>query len=101
MAVYAQLNISDPNRFAPAKFSSFQSILNIVVPNMILGASLLFLAMLLLGAFQWLTAGDNPENLKKSSKTLTFAVIGLAIVIVSFTVVKLIGLILQVNILPL
>lgn len=37
--------------------------------------------MILVGAFQILTAGGNPENLIKGRKTITYAVIGFAVVL--------------------
>jgi len=85
----AQINIQE--KFAPAKIDSMGKLLNVVLPLMLVGAALIFLAMSLYGAFMYLTHGDNPEGLKKAQSVIIFAVIGLFIVIVSFVAVQIIG----------
>ncbi len=47
--------------------------------------------MILVGGFKFLTAGSNAENLEKAKKTLTFAIIGLALVILSWLTIKVIA----------
>lgn len=92
--VYA-LNISD--KFAPAKLSTIGQLLNVILPLMTIGGGLIFLVMILLGAFKYITNGDNPEALKKANATMVFAGIGLLIVVLSFVAVKLLGTLLGVN----
>ena len=89
MVVYV-LNLWDPNVNPIAKFATIGHLVNVILPLLIIGAAILLLVMLLYGGFSWITAGGNPENLGKAQKTMTFAIIGLAIVILSFVVVKLI-----------
>lgn len=96
--VYADFKI-DETTFPPARLGNIGAILNVILPLLILGAALLFLVMFLLAGFQWLTAGGSMENAKKAQKTMSFAVIGLVVVVVSYTAVKLIGVILQINLL--
>jgi hypothetical protein len=79
------------------KYGSISSILNTLLPLLTIGAFLLFLATALWGAFSWLRAGDSTENVKKAQKILTYAVIGLILVAVSYTAVKLVAMILQIN----
>ena len=83
--------------FSPAKIGSFAVILNVLIPILFTAAALVFLVMLLLAGLGWITAGDNPENLKKSKKTITSALLGLILVITSYLLVKLIGVILKVE----
>ena len=94
--VYA-LDIS--KSFEPAKVDSFGKLLNVVLPLATAGAALIFLVMVLRGAFMFMTNGDNPEGLKKAQSMMVFAVIGLLIVIVSFVAVQLIGRLLGVQML--
>lgn len=89
--------IDDKTFPGPGSIGSFASLLNIVVPLLIIGAALLLLFMLLRGAFIWLTAGDNPENVKNAQKTITFAIFGLIVVVCSFLLVKLIGIIFNID----
>lgn len=89
--------IIDQNTFPPAKFATFATLLNIVLPLLMIGAALLLLVLLLYGAFVWITAGDNPENVKKSQKIITYGLTGLMIVILSFLVVKIIGIVFNIN----
>ncbi|MCX7881186.1 MAG: hypothetical protein N2482_01580 [Patescibacteria group bacterium] len=95
--IYA-LDISSDN-FAPAKFTNISSLLNLVIPLLTLGAAIIFLVMTLWGAFDWITAGDNSENLKKAKKKFISAFLGLIIIISAFILVKLIGFILKINLL--
>lgn len=88
------------NNFAPAKFGDFGSILNIIIPILMSGIAVLFLVMLLVGAFKWITAGDNPENIKKSQATIMHAILGLIIVIISYVAVRLVALVLQLGPVP-
>jgi len=96
--IYA-LNIG-PDNFAPAKFTTIATLINVILPLLIIGAALIFLAMGLYGGFVWITAGGSQENLKKAQKIFTSSLIGIVIVVFAFVLVKLIGLILKVDILP-
>lgn len=87
----AQLDLRNPDTNPIAKFKTFSSILNLVIPLLITGAALVFLVMLLMGAYRWLTGGDNPELIKKAQQTIVYSMIGLVIVIISFLVVQVIG----------
>jgi ABC-type spermidine/putrescine transport system permease subunit II len=95
--IYA-LEISQDN-FAPAKFTNLASFLNILLPLTMVGAALIFLVMALFGGFTWLTSGGSQENLAKAQKTFINAIIGLVIVIFAFVLTKVIGYMLNVDIL--
>lgn len=47
---------------------------------------LILFAMFVMGSVSWLTAGDNPEKLKKAKGTFFSALLGLIIVAVSYLV---------------
>jgi hypothetical protein len=55
--------------------------------------------MALYGAFTWLTSGGEKENLAKANKTFINAIIGLVIVVFAFVLTKVIGYLLNVQIL--
>ncbi len=87
------------NTFAPAKYTNIATFINLIIPLLQLGAAIIFLIMLLYGAFIWITAGGNQENITKANKTFSYAVLGLVLVVISFFLVKLIGYVLRINIL--
>ncbi len=94
--VYA-LDISDPSVNPTAQFTTIGSVLNVVVPILMAGAALAFLVMLLWAGFTILTAGGNSENVAKAQKMITWAVGGLVFVVASYTLIKLIGWILNIS----
>jgi len=51
----------------------------------------ILLAMFVMGSISWLTAGDNPEKLKKAKATFLSAGIGLVIISVSYLVINILG----------
>lgn len=90
----------DSTTFPAAKVTTVSQLMNVALPLTLAGAAMIFLAILLYAAFHILTNGDNPDVLKKAYASMTTAVIGLVIVIASFLAVRLIGAMLQTNLLP-
>ncbi len=97
MDVYAAVNIADKNYFPIAKFSSVASLVNIFSPILITGGAILFLVMIIMAGFDVLTAEGQPEKLQKAQKTFMFAIFGLLIVISSYLIVKLLGVVLNIQ----
>lgn len=91
-SLLAQVNFGDPETFAPAKIANISVVLNFVIPFITIAAAVVFLGMLLYAAFIWITAGSNAENVTKAWKIMSFAVLGLIMVIVSYLAIKLIGI---------
>ena len=87
----------DESTFAPAKFGSIAKIVDLIIPIIISAGSVMFLIMLLRGAFTILTGEGKPEAIAKGQKMLMFAVVGLVVMISAFTIVKVVGLIFNVN----
>ena len=81
----------NPTSFPAGKFTTFGPIINVALSLALTGAGLIFLAMTLYAAFNILTHGDNPDALKKAYSAITTAVIGLIIVVASYLVIKLLG----------
>ncbi|PIY72398.1 hypothetical protein COY87_01190 [Candidatus Roizmanbacteria bacterium CG_4_10_14_0_8_um_filter_33_9] len=95
--VYA-LNLADPTVNPTARIGTISTLVNVIVPLLISFGGFIFLIMLLVGAFTYLTSAGQQEQLKKAQQTLSFAVLGLVIIICSFIIVKIIGMILKVDI---
>jgi len=96
--VYA-LDIGTMTDFAPAKIEKIGQIVNVVLPLMMLGGVAIFFIMFLMAGFRWITGGDNPEEMKKIQSQMSSAIVGIIIVVVSYVLVKLIGTMLNINIL--
>lgn len=90
----------DPTSFPAAKVAKIGDIMNLALPLALTGAGLIFLVMTLYAAFNILTHGDNPDALKKAYASITTAVLGLIIVIVSFLAIQLLGVVLKTDIIP-
>lgn len=90
----------DHTSFPAAKIVSISQIMNLALPLALTGAGLIFLVVTLYAAFNILTHGDNPEALKKAYGSITTAVLGLIIVIISFLAIKLLGAVLNTEIIP-
>jgi hypothetical protein len=86
----------NPTTFPAARFNNLASILNIILPLLMIGAGVLALLMGLLGGIKWITSGSNPESLKKAQQTITMAAGGLLFVLLSYVFMKLIGLIFKI-----
>lgn len=48
--------------------------------------SIVFLILIVMAGFKWMTAGGNEEQIKKSTATIKAAVIGLVIVLAAYTI---------------
>lgn len=90
----------DQNSFPAAKVGKIGDIVNLALPLVMTGAGLIFLVITLKAAYDILTHGDNPDALKKAYGSITTAVLGLVIVIASFLVIQILGVVLKTNILP-
>ncbi len=53
-------------------------------------AGLGFFILLLVGGFKYITAGGDPKAIDSAQKTLTYAVIGLVVILLSFLILVLI-----------
>lgn len=86
-------------RFGPARyFSDIGSLVNILVPTLIFGAAIIFLAMLFVGGYKIMMAAGEPDAIASGRNTITFAIIGLVIIMISFLVVRIIGFVLGVDV---
>lgn len=95
--VYA-LNFADPAVNPGARIGTLSVLINVIVPLLMTVGGFIFLVMLLIGAFTYLTSAGQQEQLKKAQQTLSFAFLGLLVIISSFIIVKIIGMILKVDI---
>ena len=98
--VLAQLDLSNEEVNPIAKFSDLASIINLIIPLLMAGGALIFFAMMLIGAYTFMTAAGDAEKVKQAQKMFKFAIFGFIIVFVSFLMIKVIEIILGITILP-
>ena len=82
------------------QFDSVAAIVNVILPTMYIVGAFIFLAMLVYGAFTFLTSGGDAEKVAKARKTITYTVIGLLVVVTAVLIVNLISFILDTPSLP-
>ena len=74
-------------------------VLNNAFTIIFIAAALLVLFFLVIGAFKWITSGGDKEKIDGARKTITNALVGLAILALSFLIIAVLGRILGINIL--
>ena len=58
---------------------------NVVVSILSLSAIVLFI-MLIMGGFKLMTSGGNPENAAAAQKTITYAILGIVLIALSYLI---------------
>jgi heme O synthase-like polyprenyltransferase len=87
-----------PTYFPPAGyFTNIGSITNVVTAVVMALGALTFGGMLFYAAFQIITAGGEADKIESAKKTFTYAIIGLVIMVMAYTFVRLITWILGVD----
>lgn len=94
---YAVVDFSQTTVNPVAKFDSITTFVNLIVPFMMIAGGFITLALLLLGAYRYLTSEGNPEKLAKAQLVILYAIIGMFIIATSFILTKIIGLVLKVD----
>lgn len=81
------INLEDIN---PLKVGSFTELFDKIINYaMVIGGSLLVL-MIIIGAFQILTSAGNPEKVTTGRKTITYACIAYAVILLSKGIISII-----------
>ncbi len=74
----------------PAQLSSLVGVIQNIIRLLVPAAAVAFLIMFIVGGFQLLTSGGDPKAAGAARNTLTFAVIGVILVVVSWLILLLI-----------
>ena len=68
----------------PAQLSDLEGIFSRVVAAAMGFAGLAFFIMLIVGGFNYLTAGGEPPRIEAARKTITYAIFGLVFIMLSY-----------------
>lgn len=92
------VNIVPPGGFIdPNVPGGISTIVNNALIILFSAAAVLVLVFLIIGAFQWITSGGDKEAVGKARSRITAALIGLAILVLAFVILQVIGGIIGVN----
>lgn len=97
ISVYA-LDIDPGTLDLPTTFGSLGAVVAAALPLIVSGTGLLMFGYLLFGGLKYITAGGDSKQVQEAVKTITNAIIGLAIVFVSFWIVRIIETVFGLNI---
>ena len=86
---HAEVTLDDP-----LKGQTFEKLLAKFISEFIKFGSIIVVIMIIIGAFQMLFAQGKPEDFKKGIKTITYAIIGFAIILMASGIAAIIRTIL-------
>lgn len=101
-AAPVQIGGSGPNDipFSPAKsFPTIGALVSTITSNAFVIAGVLAFIFIIIGGFAIISAGGSgdPKRMEQGKKTLTYAIAGLILVVFSYWIIQLLGLILGFN----
>lgn len=92
--MFLQINPTTlPTIFPPARFSSISSILDVIIPLIIIIASLVLLGIFIVGAYRVITMGGDAEKFQQTKQLFKYAILGFGIIVLSFLIIKIISFI--------
>ena len=81
-----------------ATIKGFEWIFQNVVVSILGLAGIVLFIMLLMGGFKYLTSGGNPESTASAQKTITYAIIGIVLIALSYLILVIIQTITGANV---
>jgi len=76
---------------SPPKLKEFECIFGNLVGMLIPLAGIIFFIMLLMGGFKYMTASGNPQQIDSAHKTITYAIGGLLVTALAYTILVVIN----------
>lgn len=81
----------DPTGASPAQLSDLEQVFTNVLSFALAFALLAVFIMFIMGGFKYITSAGDPKKAESASKTLTFAVLGLVLVAISYLILVFIS----------
>lgn len=75
----------------PAQISSLLTVMEKVISFLAPVAAIAFFIMLVIGAYKFITSGGDPKGVGAARSTITYAVIGVVLVVAAWLILQLIG----------
>lgn len=82
----------------PATIADLGTVFGNVVKSILGFAGIALFILLLVGGFKYITSGGDPKALEGAQKTITYAIAGLIVIILSFLILVLISTITGVDV---
>ncbi len=79
-------NVADQSGYAKADETTISEILGVVVNAFLSLLGVIFIVLMLIGGYHWMTAAGNQEKVDKAINTIRRAIIGLIIVVGSYAI---------------
>ena len=89
--------INAPNGIPTGGFDTVQKVVQVSLTLLFIVAIVLALVFLIWGGIQWTTSGGSKEGIQKARQKLTFAIIGLVVVLLAIFIVSFAGGLLKIN----
>ena len=83
----------------PAQLSDIGTVVQNVIKLLAPAAAIAFLVMLLVGAYKFMTSGGDPKGAASARSTLTYALIGVVLLAVSWLILQIVNGLVSGNIL--
>lgn len=90
-------NVFDLKSLNPLKSCDITDLLNKIANGLLIISIPIATIMILVGAFQMLTAAGNPENFEKGKKTILYAAIGLGVLLLAKVIIAILQSVLGVK----
>lgn len=74
-----------------ATISGLQLVFGNIVSGILGISAIVLFVMLLLGGFQYITSGGDPQKVEQAKKTLTYAIFGVVAIALSYLILRFIG----------
>ena len=88
---FAILDLGQIELSSPAKLSDLTIVFGNIISFLAPIAAVAFLVMLIVGGFQFLTSGGDAKAVGAARTTLTYAIIGIILVVASWLILLIIG----------
>ncbi len=97
----AQIPIQGPRGIQAGGLGSFENAIVLIVGFLITLAIVFSLFMLIYAGWQWMTSSGDKQKVHQARQRITYTIIGLIVVFISFFILNVLGRFLGVNLLKL
>lgn len=78
-------------------FALFNDVISTIIGVMTVVAGIYFLFLVIIAGYQWMTSGGDKAGMEAARNKLTYAIVGLVVVVLAFTLISLIGALMDIK----